>query len=234
MKVTARLASIRQETPTVKSFRLELEDAGFRFLPGQWVDLYVEIAGRLEVAGYSITSSPLARGTIELAVKLVGGNPVTHYMHDEAKVGDLVLMEGGQGDFYYQREMADSLVLIAGGIGITPVMSIGRYVDEDAPDVTATLLYSAGAPTELLFRDRLEAISGRNKRIRCLFTVTRPGAEHWEGRVGRIDRQMLASAGLDPAALYYVCGPPTMVEDMLALLWLLGVPSSRVKFERWW
>jgi ferredoxin-NADP reductase len=234
MKIPAKIAAIQQETPSVKSFRLDLEGQQFSFLPGQWVDCYAEVNGRLEVAGYSMTSSPLTRGTIDLAVKLVGDNAVTNFLHQRARVGDTLYIEGGQGDFYYQREMGDSLVLIGGGIGITPLMSILRYVDEATSDVRATLLYSARTPSELLFHKQLMEVAARNRRIRCLFTVTQPGGERWRGRVGRIDEEMLKESQLDLNAIFYVCGPPPMIKDMAALLSGLEVNNSLIKYEQWW
>ena len=215
MKIPATIAAIEQVSPSTKSFQLDLSGQDFGFLPGQWVDCYAVIDGRLEVAGYSMTSSPMTKESIDLAVKLVGDNPVTHYLHTRARVGD------------------DSLVLIAGGIGITPLMSITHYIDEAQPDVRVALVYCARTPSELLFRDKLAAIGDRNKNIRCLFTVTRPADEAWSGRVGRIDAGMLSEARLDLEALFYICGPPPMIVDMIALLNGLGVDRSRIKYEDW-
>ena len=233
MKVPARIAAIRLETPTIKSFRLDVRDPGFSFLPGQWLDCCVEIDGRHEVAGYSMTSSPLNARTISLAVKLVGENPVTHFLHRRAAVGDQVHVDGGQGDFYYQRSMGESLVLVGGGIGLTPLMSIVRYVEEAEPDVNVTLLYSARTPSELLFHDQLNEIAVRNERIRCLFSVTGRSEEAWSGRLGRIAAVMLRDAGIDLGALFYVSGPPAMVDDVVGTLEALGIRASHVKHESW-
>ena len=233
MKIPATILAVSQETPTVKSINLDLGGQDFSFLPGQWIDCYVEIDGHEEVAGFSMTSSPLVHGSIDLAVKLLGENPVTHYLHERATVGDIVYVEGGQGEFYYRREMGDSLVLIGGGIGITPLMSIMRYVDEAAPEVRATLLYSAKSPDELLFRDVLAQMAGRNGAVRCLFSVTQPVARPWDGLTGRIDAAMVARAGIDLDALLYLCGPPPMITDVAATLEGLGVPAGRIKYELW-
>lgn len=130
--------------------------------------------------------------------------------------------------------MGDSLVLIGGGIGITPLMSILRYVDEAAPGVRVSLFYSASTPSELLFRDELSELATRNSAITCLLTVTRNTDEPWDGAVGRIDAGTLTQAGLDLGALFYVCGPPPMIRDVLSMLKHLGVPDSHVKYEQWW
>jgi ferredoxin-NADP reductase len=130
--------------------------------------------------------------------------------------------------------MGDSIVLLGGGIGLTPLMSIVRYVDEDAPSTKLDLVYSVRAPDEFLFRDELEAIAERNPRIRNLFSVTRPVGDSWEGRTGRIDAGWLLDEGIDLDAIFYICGPPEMIQSMLAMLRGLGVAESRIHYEQWW
>lgn len=234
MKTVATIASIRQETPTVKSFVLELGNAGFSFLPGQWVDFSIDTGRSIEVGGFSITSSPLQKGSIELAIKKVPSGAPSVYMHEQAKVGDSFVIEGGSGDFYYQKTMGTTLLLVAGGIGITPLMSMLRYVDQAHPDVQATLLYSAKTPSELLFLEKLREMAARNPRIHCVFTVTQPLQEPWDGPIGRIDRAMLAEHLPGKEGILYLCGPLPMVDDMEDLLAGLGVKPSRIKAERWW
>ncbi len=234
MRIPVTIVSIKQVTPAVKALKLDLGRRPFSFLPGQWVDCYLTPDGHGDVAGFSMTSSPLTEGTIDLAVKLVGDNAVTHHLHHRARVGDVIYVEGGSGDFFYRREMGDSLVLIGGGIGITPLISILRYVDEAAPGVRVSLFYSASTPSELLFRDELSELATRNSAITCLLTVTRNTDEPWDGAVGRIDAGTLTQAGLDLGALFYVCGPPPMIRDVLSMLRDLGVPDSHVKYEQWW
>ena len=234
MRTPVTIIAIEQVTPTVKALKLDLGHRPFSFLPGQWVDCYLTPDGHGDAAGFSMTSSPLAEGTIDLAVKLLGDNAVTHHLHHRARVGDVIYVEGGSGDFFYRREMGDSLVLIGGGIGITPLMSILRYIDEAARGVRVSLLYSASIPSELLFRDALSELATRNNAITCLLTVTRNSGEPWDGAVGRIGPGTLTEAGLDLGALFYVCGPPPMIRDVLSMLKDLGVPDSQVRYEQWW
>ncbi|NQT09235.1 oxidoreductase [Candidatus Bathyarchaeota archaeon] len=234
MKIPVRIRSIRQETPTVKSYILDLGGQEFSFRPGQWVDCYVDADGERGVAGYTLTSSPTTEGTIELTVKRSEEREVTRFMHEEAETGDVIYVDGGQGDFYYLREMGDSVTLIAGGIGITPLMSMLRYVDEGTSDVRARLIYSVKVPSEIIFRRQLEEIARRNERIGCVFTVTRPGGELWEGHTGRIDDGLLRTEGASLEGIFFICGPKPMGQDMEETLKGLGVAEERIRYEQWW
>ena len=234
MQIPVRIVSIRQETPTVKSYTLDLEGQVFTFHPGQWVDCYVDAEGKRGVAGYTLTSSPTTTGTIELTVRRSEDREVTRFMHEEAETGDVIYVDGGQGDFYYVREMGDSLTLIAGGIGITPLMSILRYVDEGTSSIKAKLFYSVRAPSEIVFRRQLEEIAERNGRIDCVFTVTQPGEEPWEGHTGRISSRLLMDEEVDLGGLFFICGPKPMGQDMEETLKGLGVAEERVRYEQWW
>jgi ferredoxin-NADP reductase len=230
--IPAVIASIRQATPTIKTLRLEPRDA-FSFKAGQWLDCYADIGGERRVAGYSMTSSPLDGGRVDLAVKDVGENPVTRYIHGSAKEGDTLYLDGGNGEVFYEAGTARDVCLISGGIGIAPHMSIFRYIDEGDPNARCTLLYSAGTPDELLFREEIDAITQRNPRMRRFYTVTdeSPG---WGGKTGKVDAEMIREAGLPPEALYYICGPPAMIHGLVDTLRGLGVRRKQMRYELWW
>ena len=234
MRIPVRTADIQEISPTVKSFTLALDGKNFTYLPGQWIDCFIDIDGRTEVAGYSMTSSPTEDGWFSIAVKLVGDNLVTDYLHDCAKVGDTLTVEGGSGDFHYTGDSTHPVALIAGGIGITPIASIVRYIDKSGLQVPANLIYSASAPSELLFRKEFEAIAAHNPNFHAHFTVTRPHNEQWNGNTGRIGTPALRDAGIDSSHLCYICGPPEMIQAMLAALKEIGVPEERLQFEQWW
>ena len=234
MRISVRIADIQKISPTVKSFTLALDGKPFTFLPGQWIDCFIEIDGRTEVAGYSMTSSPTEPGWFSIAVKLVGDNLVTDYLHDHAKVGDTLLVEGGSGDFHCTGNDPHPLALIAGGIGITPIASIVRYIAQSDLQVTTTLIYSASAPSELLFREEFETMAASNTNFRTHFTVTRPHSEQWNGNTGRITSTTLRDAGIGANHLCYICGPPAMIQAILVALKEIGVPEERLQYEQWW
>lgn len=230
----ATIDDIRQESPTIKSFWLDFGEQPVAFLPGQWLDLYVCIDGRLEVGGYSIASRPGLSGRLQLAVKDSSHHAVTNYLHRMARIGEVVGISGGQGAFHYQRSMGNRLVLLAGGIGVTPLLSILRYVYAFHPEVSATLIYSVSDPQDILFREELDRMSQDRTNIRCFYTVTQPLNRDWIGFEGRINQVLLDEAGVDRDALYYFCGPPGFVEDMARDLQRGGVPPHQLIYEKWW
>ena len=234
MRISVQIADIQKISPTVRSFTLALDVKPFTHLPGQWIDCFIDINGNTEVAGYSITSSPTETNWFSIAVKRVGDNSVTDYLHDHAKIGDILTVEGGSGDFHYTGNDSQPLALIAGGIGITPIASIIRYIDQAKLQVPTTLVYSASTPSELLFRNEFEAIYTRNPNLRTHFTVTRPHSAPWNGNTGRITTTTLRTAGITPKHLCYICGPPQMIQAMLIALKEIGVPAERLRYEQWW
>ena len=234
MGLEARLVRIRQETPTVKSFLFDLQGAEMDFKPGQWVDLYVDIGPSVEVGGYSITSTPLQRGTFELAIKKLPWGAPAIYLHEQAKEGEMFTVQGGSGNFVLDPEWPGSIVFIAGGIGITPIISMLRYLDQTHDGRETLLLYSASSPAELAFRREIEEMTNRNPRSRAIFTVTRPHDGQWDGRTGRIDRDLLREKLPQGESLYYLCGPPPLQDDLSSVLKDMGVPPPHIRTERWW
>ncbi|MGA7178571.1 MAG: FAD-binding oxidoreductase [Thiobacillaceae bacterium] len=230
---TARIAHILQATPTIKAFELEVEDPAFGFLPGQWIEVFVNIDGQAHISGYSVTTSPVQKNRIGLAIKASAKDPVTRWFHRQAHEGDSLRISRGQGPFVFLPEMGEDIVLIGGGVGVTPLLAIFRHVRDASPETHANLYYSVSQPEEILFREELEQSARKHTHLSLEITVTKP-SKHWSGETGRIDRHKLAALNAPPNTLFYLCGPQGMVEDMSGLLRELGVPASRVIFEKWW
>lgn len=229
----ARITAITPATPSIHALRLAIPDAGFRFLPGQWVDLSIEVDGETHTSGYSITTSPIHTGEIELAIKASTRHPVARWVHERARVGDRVRVSQGQGPFVYLPEMSDNVVLIGGGVGVTPLLSIFRHVRDAALPTCVHLVYSVSDSREILFRDELNEAARTHDNLHVSITVTQPDVD-WHGLTGRIDPVKLHALDVPDDTLYYLCGPKGMVEDMSTLLHDLGVPMNRIIFEKWW
>lgn len=169
----ARIARIRQATPTIKAFELEVDDPGFKYLPGQWVELSAIIDGDIKTGSYSLTTSPSQGGRVELAIKNSSTHPVTRWLHD-AREGDIVDITRGQGAFVFLPDMGEDIVLIGGGVGVTPLLSIFRYIRDASPETRATLFYSVCEPDEILFRGELEQSARQHTNLKLEITVTLP------------------------------------------------------------
>jgi ferredoxin-NADP reductase len=229
----AQIAAITPATPSIRVLRLAIPDPSFRFLPGQWVDLSIEVSGATHTAGYSITTSPIHDGNIELAIKASARHPLARWVHERAAVGDRVRVSQGQGPFVYLPEMSDNVVLIGGGVGVTPLLSIFRHVRDAQLPTQAHLVYSVSDSREILSRDELETAARNHDNLHFSVTVTQPDPR-WHGLTGRIDPVKLHALDVPDDTLYYLCGPKGMVEDISTLLHDLGVPMSRIIFEKWW
>ena len=228
-----RIAAIQPATPSASVLWLEYGEQPLRYQPGQWIDLGIELDGRWQVGGYSITSTARTPGRVRIAVKEARRHPVSRWLRHGARIGDRVWISHGQGDFYYRPAHGERLIHLAAGIGITPIMGIIRHVVETRPEVSQTLVYGASHAHEFLFREELETLAREHPGLRCLFVPSRPHAG-WNGPRGPLLDVLERECGLHSTASYYFCGPPGFVDDTQARLIARGVDPARLVFERWW
>lgn len=228
----ATLRSIVTLAPNIKGYALQCVHPDFRRRPGQWLQLSHQIDGETHTASFSAASSTQHLGHIELAIKASDSHPLTRWLHNTAQVGEQIAISAGQGDFFYTPEMSQRVVLIGAGTGITPLISIFRYIAEEVPQTDATLIYSIASTEEYLFRQDIEHLS-QGDRLHHLVTLTKADAA-WPGLTGRINAALLQQAGIDTNTLYYLCGPQAMVDEISELLLQLGVPAENTVFEKWW
>lgn len=232
---SARLIETAEVSPTVKRLVLQLEQPGFVYKPGQWIDFYVRLDGVQNVAGFSLVSTPESGDQrIELAVKL-SPHPVTTYLHEQAAPGEVFEISNGMGPVFYDRRIGDRIVLIAGGIGITPLMSMFRTVRDAWSEVEATVVYSDNNPTEFAYGDEIRAACAADPRLQAHFTLTgeHATAPAWVGHRGRIDMAWLKSLKLPSLAHYFLCGPQPMLKAVGAELLALDVPRACIHYEEW-
>ncbi|RUO95894.1 hypothetical protein BC936DRAFT_142999, partial [Jimgerdemannia flammicorona] len=234
----------------------------FSFRPGQWLD--VHIPDIPIVGGFSLTSSPSQfanPNTFEIAIKKFD-NPAAKWFHTVAKRNDVVSIRVG-GDFWYdpQLDAGRHIVLIAGGVGINPIISIIATIADDARSIDrqdpshfprllphrVSLLYTASTVAELLFLDRIRGITERNPLIFAppRFFVTRdttatsPSGDPdlvTRRRITRDDVRTVLAGSSDAAVRprFFVCGPPPMTDAVVGWLGEMGVEEGDVRFEKWW
>lgn len=229
------LAEVEEVTHNVKTFRFKPPGGGeipFSYLPGQFMTLHIVPSGIPARRSYTIASTPTWRDRIEITVKREGQGLVSRWLHGELNVGDEVEIEAPNGTFFFSGEETESVVLIGGGVGITPMMSVVRYLTETNWSGKVYLILCFRAPRDFIFRKELAELEARNANLKLIVTMSSPGDEPWSGAVGRIDAALLASAVTDIATRRaHICGPPPMMDTIKAALVRLGLPEAQIKTE---
>ena len=217
------MAQIRRETPRAKTFRLALP-MWMPHLPGQHYDVRLTAPdGYRAQRSYSIASSPLDEGWVELTIDRLDDGEVSPYFHDVLEEGDRVEVRGPFASYFVWRGESPVL-LIGGGSGVVPLMAMLRHRRRTMPELPMRLVYSVRAPDEVIYADEL----GDD----AILTYTRDAPAGWTGHAGRIDAPLLASAGLDGAATAFICGSHGFVETAARLAMEAGIPSEAIRTER--
>jgi glycine betaine catabolism B len=225
----APVLAVFEETSDIRTFRIARPEK-FDFVAGQFLPVRVKVDGRDHVRCYSISSSPSARGYLEISVKRQG--LVSGTLHTIARPGTQLSVRPPGGSFTYPAGDDRPLVLVAGGIGITPLLSMLRHAVETEPSRRVTLLYSAATEAAFAFRDDVRTLLRRHPQARAFFAVTQ-GAGGPELYAGRIDKALVRAAVPDLAnAIAMICGPQPMIDGMRQLLASLGMPEAQIRFER--
>jgi ferredoxin-NADP reductase len=229
------LAEVLDVTHNVKTFRFKAPGGGqipFDYLPGQFLTLHLTPRGIPTTRSYTIASTPTWRDRIEITVKREDQGLVSRWLHDELRIGDEVEIEAPNGTFIFSGKEADSVVLIGGNMGITPMMSAARYLAETGWSGKVHLILGFRSPRDFIFREELAQLEAHNANLSVTVAMSKSGDAPWSGAVGRIDRALLASAVPEIASRRaHICGPPPMMDAVKAALVGLGVPETHIKTE---
>ncbi len=221
----AEVISVEDPFPEHRIIRFKLPEP-IDFVPGQFVQVIIE--GIPKPASFSIASSPNDKEHIELAFHTVG--QVTGVL---AKMipGSHCKLRGPLGRFTYAEEDA---VALAGGIGITPFICALRYLRDNNLPNKYTLLYSGKSKPALLYYDEIEEIAKNHENIDFVPTITREAPEDWSGETRRCDAEMIIAHVPDyKKRTFYLCGPKSYLDAMIAILKELEIPDSQIKRELW-
>ena len=225
---------IHRETRWVKTFTLSLSEWR-AFRPGQHVDVRLTAPdGYQAQRSYSIASAPERKGAIDLTVELMEDGEVSPYFHDVVEMGDRIELRGPiGGPFTWTASMGGPMLLIGGGSGIVPLMSMLRHRAAAAPDLPALLLYSSRSEAGIIYREELDGLALASA-LTMLHTLTRERPPGWTGYSRRVGRPMLEDAveRLGEPAWVYVCGPTAFVESVSEGLLEAGIAPGIIRTER--
>jgi ferredoxin-NADP reductase len=198
---------------------------------GQHVDVRLTAEdGYVAERSYSIASSPEDH-RLALTIERIDDGEVSPYLTEELRAGDVIELRGPIGGFFtWKIEDGGPLLLVGGGSGVVPLMSMLRHHRDRGSDVDARLLLSARSVDTLLYRAELDALG----HAQVSYTLTRSHPEGWGGFDRRVDAAMLTAVGPSPAERphVYVCGPTPFVEAVADLLVELGHDPAAIRAER--
>ena len=218
----ATVTDVIAETPRVKSFCFDVP-MWMEHLPGQHYDVRLTAPdGYRAQRSYSIASSPLDVGQIELTIDLLDDGEVSPYFHEVVQVGDQVELRGPFTSYFVWRGEAPVL-LVGGGSGVVPLMCMLRHKRRTMPELDMRLVYSVRYPDDVIYKDEL----GDGAAL----TYTRVAPDGWSGHTGHIDAELLRGPA-DGAGLAFVCGSNGFVEAASDLLVELGMRPSTIRTER--
>lgn len=241
--VPLRVVNVTRETPEAVSIQLEppadLRAQFLHFKPGQYLTFEVDIPGRGKVRrAYSICSVPGNGDTLTVAVKKVAGGTVSVFMNEHVRPGDTLMAFKPEGRFTppLHPERAVQYFLIAGGSGITPLMSILKAVLRHEPRSSVVLLYANRNKESVIFAAELEQLARLHAdRFTYVQALDKAGF-FWRGLRGPLKASDYRKFYLDHERAgmekeIYICGPAGMMQEAVAGCAAAGVAKDKIFLE---
>nr|WP_188861735.1 hybrid-cluster NAD(P)-dependent oxidoreductase [Marinobacterium nitratireducens] len=224
-----------QETWDVKTFCFMAEQpVMFFFKPGQFVTLELEIDGEQIFRSYTISSSPSVPYSFSITVKRAPGGLVSNWLHDNMVEGTELAVHGPVGQFNCIDYPADKVLMLSGGVGITPLMSMMRWYFDTNAGVDVEFIHSARSPRDIIYHRELEHIFSRIPEFKLHIVCEHSDklGEAWFGFRGFLTKPMLELMAPDfMEREVYCCGPTPYMNAVKKLLKDNGFDMSRYHEE---
>ena len=231
----ASVANIKPETAKVKSFTLTLP-AWMRHRAGQHYDIRLTAQdGYQAQRSYSIASEPEREGEVDITVERINDGETSTYLHDVLVRGDRIEMRGPIGGYFvWEATMTDPLLLIAGGSGVVPLMSMIRHRAAAGGKNPTSLLYSSRNFEDVIYYQELEGLRAKDNGLQIFHALTRSQPPDWKGYARRIDEAMLKEVAqpLGKNVQVFICGPTLLVESAANALVKIGIKPDQIRTER--
>ena len=223
------LTTILADTHDTNTFRFGLPaDATLDMLPGDHLYVHATINGKTVKRPYTPSSLPGTVGFFDLTVKRYETGVISKYLHDQ-RVGDSVLMSGPRQGGHWVDGMAKKVGFVAGGTGITPMISIIRWILTKQLNAELFLIFANKTEADIIFRNEWDRNVRSHSNFHCVHILEQPPTG-WTGEAGRITadilRKYLPPPG--PETALFLCGPPPMTDALEAMLRGVGYPEESV------
>jgi len=229
-----RCVKVIKETWDVRTFCFMSEQpVMYFFKPGQFVTLELEIDTKQVMRSYTISSSPSVPYSFSITVKRAPGGVVSNWLHDNMKEGDELAVHGPVGVFNCIDYPASKVLLLSGGVGITPMMSMARWFFDTNADVDMSFVHSARTPGDIIFQRELDHMASRISNFSLhLISEKIDNGQAWHGYRGYLDQAKLEMIAPDfMEREVFCCGPGPYMAAMKRLLESNGFDMSRYHEE---
>ncbi|CAO4163096.1 NO-inducible flavohemoprotein [Methylorubrum aminovorans] len=234
--------SVTPESETIRSFVLVPSDGGpvLRHEPGQYLGFLVELPGRgVLKRNYSISCAPNDRAyRISVKREVAADRPdglVSNWLHAEARPGTVLKVAAPAGDFFLDRSSAEPVVLVSGGVGLTPMVSMLESLVQEAPERPAWFVHGALNGRVHAMREHVRSLVANRENLSARTFYAEPEAQDRSGEhydeAGLVTAEWLAANTPSDRATYYLCGPKPFLAALSNGLTRAGVPAERVRFE---
>jgi cytochrome-b5 reductase len=224
-----RLTAIERDTHDTKTFRFELPgDASLDMLPGDFLYVHATIEGKAIKRAYTPSSLPGVPGFFDLTVKRYESGIVSKHLHNQ-RIGDSVLMSGPNPGGHWIDGMATRVGFIAGGTGITPMISIIRWILTKQIEAELFLIFANKAEADIILRQEWDRDLREYPNFHCHYLLEYPPSG-WTQGTGRVTADVLREhlPAPSPDTCVFLCGPPSMVDTLEAALKELGYPEQAI------
>ncbi len=223
------LSELRPETHDTKTFRFALPaDATLDMLPGDHVTVHATVNGKAVKRPYTPSSLVGTTGWFELTIKRYETGLVSKYLH-ERKVGETVEISGPHSGGHWVEGMATKVGFVAGGTGITPMISIIRWILAKRLPVEQWLVFANKTEADIILRDEFDRAAREHPNFHCYHVLGQPPIG-WTMGTGHITSEILHAhlPPPGPATVVFLCGPPPMVDALEGSLKSLGYPEQAI------
>ena len=227
MKFETKFQEIIPRTHDVSSFKFP-RPAELDYKPGQFFFITFNQGDKEFGKHFSFSSNPTEKDYIEFTKKFTDHE--SSLALKAVKVGDWARIDAPYGKFTFEGEYP-KIVLLGGGIGITPFISMCKNATDKGLSSKITLFYGCRTENDIVFKKEFEELAQKNKNLKIVFTVNE-ATNQWKGATGIINAEMIKKELSDyKENVFYTCGPPPMVKAMEALVESLGLPKDQLKLE---
>jgi ferredoxin-NADP reductase len=218
------------ETHDVKTFIFSLSKP-FHFLAGQHIKFTLTINNKQHHCCYTLSSDPNNTDYISITIKRVIGGIASNYFHDSFAIGNTIKAHTPSGNFHLPETIPNKILLLSAGSGITPMLSLLRFMTSSHYNTQVVFLHSARTERDLIAKTEISALAKQHGNCQIVYTLTQDSSAQWLGYQGRLSKNMIANIHQLIDYDVFVCGPKLFRKTAQQLLRESGLKRENYHYE---